>query len=79
MHAAHAGGNSYLKDKYNCKIVGPRADAARIPLLDQTVGEGDAVHVGQLRFRVFDTPGACSPARTAFLPPGRFTARGPGH
>ena len=58
LNKAHAGGNSYLKDKYSCKIVGPRADEARIPLLDEAVGEGDVVQVGQLRFRVFDTPGA---------------------
>lgn len=53
----YAGGNSYLKGKHSCRVVGPRADAARIPLIDVEVGDGDVVEVGQLRFRVFDTPG----------------------
>jgi hydroxyacylglutathione hydrolase len=56
-HADHVGGNSYLKDVYGCMIVGPKADANRIPLMDQGVGEGDVVEVGALKFAVFDTPG----------------------
>lgn len=60
IYGVHAGGNSYLKDAYSCKIVGPSADAARIPLIDEGVGDGDFVEVGKLRFQVFDTPGASS-------------------
>jgi hydroxyacylglutathione hydrolase len=56
-HPDHAGGNLELKRKSGCTIVGPRADAARIPGIDVAVGEGDVVAVGAHRAAVFDTPG----------------------
>jgi hydroxyacylglutathione hydrolase len=56
-HADHAGGNLELKRRTGCTIVGPRADAARIPGIDLGVGEGDVVTLGAHRARVFDTPG----------------------
>jgi hydroxyacylglutathione hydrolase len=56
-HADHAGGNLELKRRTGCTIVGPRADAARIPGLDVAVGEGDIVELGSHRAAVFDTPG----------------------
>ncbi|HVY64306.1 MAG TPA: hydroxyacylglutathione hydrolase [Gammaproteobacteria bacterium] len=56
-HADHAGGNLELKRQTGCTIVGPRADAARIPGIDVQVGEGDVVAIGAHRAVVFDTPG----------------------
>jgi hydroxyacylglutathione hydrolase len=56
-HADHAGGNLQLKRRMGCTIVGPRADAARIPGIDVAVGEGDVVELGIHRAAVFDTPG----------------------
>jgi hydroxyacylglutathione hydrolase len=56
-HADHAGGNLELKRSTGCTIVGPRADAARIPGIDVAVGEGDVVALGAHRATVFDTPG----------------------
>ena len=56
-HADHAGGNLELKRQTGCTIVGPRADAARIPGIDVAVGEGDVVALGAHRANVFDTPG----------------------
>jgi hydroxyacylglutathione hydrolase len=56
-HADHAGGNLELKRTTGCTIVGPRADAARIPGIDIAVGEGDVVELGTHRATVFDTPG----------------------
>ncbi len=56
-HADHAGGNAELKRRTGCTIVGPRADAARIPGIDVPVGEGDFVALGRHRAAVFDTPG----------------------
>jgi hydroxyacylglutathione hydrolase len=56
-HADHAGGNLELKAEFGCRIVGPRADAERIPGIDLAVGEGDVVELGSRRARVFDTPG----------------------
>jgi len=56
-HGDHAGGNLELKRKTGCTIVGPRADAARIPGIDVSVGEGDVVEIGPHRAAVYDTPG----------------------
>jgi hydroxyacylglutathione hydrolase len=56
-HADHAGGNLALKRETGCTIVGPRADAARIPGIDVAVAEGDFVELGAHRAEVFDTPG----------------------
>jgi hydroxyacylglutathione hydrolase len=56
-HDDHAGGNLELKRRTGCTIVGPRADATRIPGIDVAVGEGDVVEVGRHRAAVFDTPG----------------------
>jgi hydroxyacylglutathione hydrolase len=56
-HADHAGGNLALKELTGCTIVGPRADAERIPGIDRAVGEGDEFDFAGHPVRVFDTPG----------------------
>jgi len=56
-HPDHAGGNLAIKDATGCQIIGPRADAARIPGIDIQVGEGDEFRLGGHPVRVFDTPG----------------------
>jgi hydroxyacylglutathione hydrolase len=56
-HADHAGGNVYLKERTGCQVIGPRADAARIPAIDVGVGEGDALDFGGRRIEVVETPG----------------------
>ncbi len=59
-HFDHAGGNLELKDRTGCTIVGPRADAARIPGIDVQVGDGDEYLLGKQKVTVFDTPGHTS-------------------
>src|SRR5690606_16018857 len=56
-HGDHAGGNLALKARWGCTIVGPRADAARIPGIDVAVGEGDVAELGEHRADVHDPPG----------------------
>jgi hydroxyacylglutathione hydrolase len=56
-HFDHAGGNLELKARHGCRVVGPRADAARIPGIDIGVGEGDLVPFGERRIEVYETPG----------------------
>ncbi len=56
-HGDHAGGNLALKAATQCEIIGPRADAARIPGIDRGVGDGDTIEFGEHRIEVFDTPG----------------------
>lgn len=56
-HDDHAGGNLALKAHTGCRIVGPRADAARIPGIDVALGEGEQFALGTRRATVLDTPG----------------------
>ncbi len=56
-HFDHAGGNLALKEQWGCTVVGPKAEAKRIPGIDRAVGEGDAVELGASKAIVRDTPG----------------------
>jgi hydroxyacylglutathione hydrolase len=56
-HGDHTGGIAELKQKHKCRVVAPRAEAAKIPLVDETVSEGDKVSVGNLNANVIETPG----------------------
>ena len=56
-HWDHAGGNEALKDQWNCRIIGPRNEASKIPGIDVEVGEGDVVMLGESKAIVSDTPG----------------------
>lgn len=56
-HADHAGGNVALKKRTGCMIVGPAADAARIPGIDVQLGDGDVFDFGGHRIEIYDTPG----------------------
>jgi hydroxyacylglutathione hydrolase len=56
-HADHAGGNLALKERWRCKVIGPKGEAAKIPGLDERVGDGDVVQLGPLSLQVFDVPG----------------------
>jgi hydroxyacylglutathione hydrolase len=56
-HADHTAGIDALKKKHSCRVTAPREQKAKIPAVDATVGEGDAVKVGSLTGRVFETPG----------------------
>jgi hydroxyacylglutathione hydrolase len=55
-HPDHIGGNAAIKAATGCKISGPRAEAAKIPTLDEQVAEGDFVHIGGLAAQVIDVP-----------------------
>src|ERR1700749_1649823 len=55
-HADHTGGIEELKKKYKCRVVAPKAEAAKIPAVDETVREGDKVSVGNLTANVIETP-----------------------
>src|SRR5437762_10980072 len=55
-HGDHTGGIAELKKKYNCGVVAPKAEAGKIPLVDETVSEGDTVSVGKLAANRIETP-----------------------
>ena len=56
-HGDHVQGIPALKQKYGATVVGPRAEAAQIPLLDVAVGAADPVAVGGMIARVIETQG----------------------
>src|SRR5690606_26823267 len=55
-HGDHVGGNVRLKQRYECQIVGPKADRARIPGIDIALADGDEFMLGDSWAVVFDTP-----------------------
>ena len=56
-HADHTQGVQRLKDKYKCRVIAPMGEAAKIPMVDDAVREGDTVKVGTLAANVIETPG----------------------
>jgi hydroxyacylglutathione hydrolase len=56
-HDDHIAGIAELAEAFSAEVIGPAAEAASIPGLTRTVGEGDVVEVGPLRAEVYDTPG----------------------
>jgi hydroxyacylglutathione hydrolase len=67
-HNDHTAGIGELKARYKCRIVAPRAEAARIAHVDETVAEGDKVAVGALAALVIETPGHTAGHVSYFLP-----------
>lgn len=67
-HWDHTGGNEALKAQHNLQVVGPKADAARIPGIDVQLADGDVFNFGELEMRVFDTPGHTRGHVTYWLP-----------
>jgi hydroxyacylglutathione hydrolase len=56
-HADHTGGNLELKQRHGCAVVGPAADAERIPGIDTRASDGDALTLGATSFIVMHVPG----------------------
>ena len=59
-HGDHVEANLALKEKFGLTIVGPKAEAAKIPGIDRTVAEGDTVPFGSEMIAVMETPGHTS-------------------
>jgi hydroxyacylglutathione hydrolase len=56
-HNDHTAGNLEIKAETGCVIIGPRAEAAKIPGIDTQVGQGDRFKLGSFEVEVLDTPG----------------------
>jgi hydroxyacylglutathione hydrolase len=67
-HADHTQGIAPLKSETGCTVIGPAAEAARIPGLDKTVREGDTFEFAGVRVEVIDTPGHTAGHITYWLP-----------
>jgi len=56
-HGDHVGGVAALKAAHGAAVLGPAADADRLPALDRGLAEGDRVAVGTALGEVMETPG----------------------
>ncbi len=59
-HHDHVGGNKYLKNKYNCKVVGFKDDKKRIPEIDILLEDRENWKAGEFNAKVYHTPGHTS-------------------
>src|SRR5205814_4103402 len=71
-HHDHTGGIQELKARHRCRVVAPRAEAASIPQVDETVGEDDRIRVGGLESPVIETPGHTAGHISYFFPSERL-------
>jgi hydroxyacylglutathione hydrolase len=56
-HADHVAGNLELKEVFGCRIIGPAAEADRIPGIGKTVSPGDEIELAKRKVKVFGCPG----------------------
>lgn len=56
-HLDHVEGIGELKAAFGCRVVGPRGEADKIEGLDELVGDGDRVSLGETVFDVIAAPG----------------------
>ncbi len=56
-HADHVQGIEQLKDMYRCTVIGPRAEADKIPGIDITVAGGESFKLAGREVKVIDCPG----------------------
>jgi len=67
-HRDHTGGNAAIKAATGCTVTGPAAEAAKIPTLDRTVGEGDVVRIGAVAAQVLEVPAHTAGHIAYYLP-----------
>lgn len=56
-HGDHVEGNQALKQRFGCRIIGPRAEADLIPGIDQQVAGGDQFEWAGRKILVMNCPG----------------------
>ena len=72
-HGDHTGGNRALKAAFGALVVGPEADAARIPGIDIGVGEKGDWEFGGHKVRVLEVPAHTRGAITFVIEGNAFT------
>jgi hydroxyacylglutathione hydrolase len=76
-HADHIAGVDEVRAHFpGCRVVGAKADAHRLPRLDQALVEGDEVTLGASKGRVIDTPGHTRGQVNYFFPDGAVLLSG---
>ena len=71
-HADHVEGIMQLKELFGCKVIGPKAEADKIPGLDIIVGGGEKFTWANREVEVWDCPGHTS-GHIAFHMPEEFS------
>ncbi len=56
-HGDHSDGAAAIKAATGARVIGPEAERAKIPALDDGVGEGDVTNLGAARAAVWHVPG----------------------
>lgn len=56
-HYDHTDGNTALKKKYGCKIIGPEKESLKIQSIDQGINAKDKISFGNEEITIFETPG----------------------
>jgi hydroxyacylglutathione hydrolase len=72
-HGDHTGGNRALKTAFGAKVVGPAADAARIPGIDIGVGEKDGWEFAGRKVQILEVPAHTRGAITFVMEGNAFT------
>lgn len=67
-HPDHVEANLALKQRFGLKIVGPKAEAAKIPGIDRMVVDGEVFSFSGHEVRVIETPGHTAGHVCYFLP-----------
>jgi hydroxyacylglutathione hydrolase len=67
-HGDHVEANLALKERFGLTIIGPAAEAQKIPGIDQQVREGDEIAFGDETIRVIETPGHTAGHVSYYLP-----------
>jgi hydroxyacylglutathione hydrolase len=70
-HDDHIAGVGAVRERFpGVRVVGAKADAHRLPPLDQAVAEGDTVRLGGAEGQVIETPGHTRGHVSFFFPDG---------
>lgn len=75
-HGDHVEANLALKQKFGVRIIGPEAEASKIPGIDDTVEDGSVIPFGNEEINVIATPGHTAGHVSYYLPKSQvaFTA-----
>jgi len=71
-HGDHTAGNSALRERYACPVLGPEKERGKIQSLTGTLKDGDILSLGDGKedIHVMETPGHTSGAMCFYLPRG---------
>ncbi|MEP9372989.1 hydroxyacylglutathione hydrolase [Mesorhizobium sp. KR1-2] len=75
-HGDHVEANLALKQRFGLRIVGPKAEAGKIPGIDEAVEEGATIPFGNHLIYVIETPGHTAGHVSYYIPTAQmaFTA-----